>query len=195
MLGAAFRFPTQGEDFVMKRLGGMLVAASLGAMLMLQGGANAALPCAAGCGAQKKACVQTAKAAKLACKEDCRTNADPTALGACTKACSATFRSAKTSCQADLRSCLGTCTPPSPGGPPTPPPSCLGACGTDLAACAQGVTAQLKSCVAGCRNTADQLGCLQGCVAAGMEGAETCASDFQTCQDNCPSSPSGAFVE
>jgi len=44
----------------MKRLGAMLVVASLGAILALHGRASAALPCPAGCGGQKKACVQTA---------------------------------------------------------------------------------------------------------------------------------------
>jgi hypothetical protein len=51
----------------MKRVGAMLVAATLGTIVMLQESASAALPCPAGCGGQKKACVQTAKVAKLAC--------------------------------------------------------------------------------------------------------------------------------
>ena len=195
MLQATIGFPAHGKDFVLKRLAGMLVAASLGAILMLQDGASAALPCPTGCGAQKKTCVQTAKAANLGCKEDCRTSADATALSACMKACSGTFRSAKTSCKADLASCLPSCTPRSPEGPLPTPHSCLGACGMDLATCAQGVTVQLKSCVAGCPNGSDRLTCLQGCVAAGKEGAATCASGFQTCRDNCPGSPSGAFIE
>jgi hypothetical protein len=179
----------------MKKFGAMLVVASLGAILALHGRASAALPCPAGCGGQKKACVQTARVAKLTCKQDCQTTADPTALGACVKACSGTFRSAKTSCQADLVSCLGTCNPPSPPGPPPPPNSCLGTCGTDLATCAQGVVTQLRSCVTGCRSASDHLACLQACGAAAKQGAATCASDFQACQASCPRSPSGAFVE
>jgi len=176
----------------MKRLGALLVVVSLGAILTLHGSASAAQPCPAGCGAQKKACVQTARVAKSTCKQDCRANADPTALGTCMQGCSGTFRSAKTSCQADLVSCLGTCNPPSPPGPPN---SCLGTCGTDLATCAQGVTTQLKTCVTGCRSASDHLACLQGCGAAAKQGAATCASDFQACQAGCSSSPSGAFVD
>ena len=179
----------------MKRLGAMFVVATLGAILTLQDSARAALPCPAGCGGQKKACVQTARVAKLTCKQDCQTNSVPTAFGACMTACSGTLRSAKTSCQADLVSCLGTCNPPSPPGPPPPPSSCLGTCGQDLGACAQGVVAQAKSCLTGCRTASDHLGCLKGCVAAAKQGGATCASDFQTCRDTCPSSPSGAFIE
>ena len=87
---------------------------------------------------------------------------------------------------------IGTCNPPSPPGPPN---SCLGTCGTDLAACAQGVTSQLKTCVTGCRSASDHLACLEACGTAAKQGAATCASDFQTCQANCASSPSGAFVD
>lgn len=185
-------FPTQMEGFVMKKLGAMLVVASLGAILALHGHASAALPCPAGCGGQKNACVQTARVAKSTCKQDCHTSSDPTARGTCMRACSVTFRSAKTSCQADHVSCIGACNPPSPPGHPN---SCLGTCGTDLATCAQGVTAQLKTCVTGCRSASDHLACLQACGAAAKQGAATCASDFQTCRANCPSSPSAAFVE
>jgi len=178
----------------MKRLGAMLVVALLGAILTVHGRASAALPCPAGCGGQKKACVQTARVSKLTCKQDCRTNADHTALGACMQTCSGTFLSAKTTCQADLVSCLDTCNPPSHPGPP-PPNSCPGTCGTDLATCAKGVVTQARTCVAGCRSAADHLACLQSCAAAAKDGAATCASDFQACQASCSGSPSGAFVE
>jgi hypothetical protein len=178
----------------MKRLGAMLVVVSLGGILAVHGRASAALPCPAGCGGQKKACVQTARVSKLTCKQDCRTNADHTALGACMQTCSGTFRSAKTTCQADLVSCLDTCNPSSPPGPP-PPNSCLGTCGTDLATCAKGVVTQARTCVAGCRSASDHLTCLQDCAAAAKQGAATCASDFETCRVGCPSSPSAAFVE
>jgi hypothetical protein len=176
----------------MKRFGAMLVVASLGTILALHGRASAALPCPAGCGSQKQACLQTARVSKLTCKQDCRTNADPTALGTCMRACSGSFRTAKTTCQADHVSCLGTCNPPPHPGPPS---SCLGTCGQDLATCAKGVVAQARTCVAGCRNASDHVACLKDCAAVAKQGAATCASDRQTCRDNCPGSPSGAFVE
>jgi hypothetical protein len=177
----------------MKRLGAMLVLASLGAILAMHGRASAALPCPAGCGGQKNACLQTARVSKLSCKQDCRTNADHTALGTCMHGCSGTFRSAKTTCQADLVSCIGACNPPSHPGPP--PSNCLGTCGQDLAQCAQGVVTEARTCVAGCRSASDHLACLQACGAAAKQGAATCASDFETCRGGCPSSPSAAFVE
>jgi hypothetical protein len=171
----------------------MLVVASLGAILTVHGHASAALPCPAGCGGQKNACVQTARVAKLSCKQDCRTNADHTALGDCMHTCSGTFRSAKTTCQTDLTSCIGACNPPPHPGPP--PGNCLGTCGQDLATCAQGVVTQARTCVAGCRSASDHLACLQACAAAAKQGGATCASDFETCRAGCPSSPSGAFVD
>ena len=155
--------------------------------------AAAAQPCSAGCGLQKSACLHTGRLAMLACKQDCRANAEPTALGTCVRACMTTSRSNKTGCQSDHVTCLGSCQPPSPS--PGPPRGCLGSCGQDLAACAKRVVAQAKTCVAGCRSAPDHLACLQGCGAVAKQGSTTCASDFQACQASCPSSPSGAFVE
>ena len=155
--------------------------------------ATAAQPCSAGCGLQKRACLQTDRLAKLACKQDCRANAEPTALGTCMRACSTTSRSNKTGCQSDHVTCLGSCTPPSP--PHGPPSSCLGSCGQALAACAQGVVTDAKSCVADCRTASDHLGCVQGCIAAAKQSGAACASDFETCREDCASSPSGAFFE
>jgi hypothetical protein len=169
---------------------GLLVA--LGGLPTVRAGA--AQPCTAGCGLQKMACRQTGRLTMLACKQDCRANAEPTAQGTCVRACMTTFRSDKTGCQSDHVTCLGSCQPPSP--PHGPPSSgCLGTCGQDLGACAKGVAAQTKTCVTGCRSASDHPACLQACGSAAKQGAATCASDFQTCQANCASSPSGAFVE
>ena len=121
----------------MKTLGTIVSVLSLGVIVALQGSA-AALPCSAGCGQEKNACVQTARVARSACKQDCRANAEPTALGACMIGCSATYRSAKTDCQADHVSCQGACKPPAHPGPPSPPSNCLGTCGQDLATCTKG---------------------------------------------------------
>jgi len=175
----------------MKRLWAMLVVVSLGMILAVGERASAALPCSAGCAGQKNACVQTARVAKLSCKQDCRTNAAPTALGACMRTCSGTFRSTKTGCQADLVSCLATCEHPSS----PPPSSCLGNCGKDQATCTQGVVRAARTCVAGCRSASDHVACLKGCTADAKQGAASCASDFQACRTSCSASPSGAFVE
>jgi hypothetical protein len=175
----------------MKKLWAMLVVVSLGMILAMSERASAALPCSAGCGGQKNACVQAARVAKLSCKQDCRTNADPTTLGACMRMCSGTFRSTKTGCQADLVSCLDTCEHPSS----PPPSSCLGNCGKGQATCTQGVVKAARSCVAGCRSASDHVACLKGCTADAKQGAATCASDFQACRTSCSASPSGAFVD
>src|SRR5262249_9243244 len=60
--------------------------------------ATATPACPAGCGLQKKACLQTDRLDKLVCKQDCRANAQSTELGTCMRACVATSRSTKTGC-------------------------------------------------------------------------------------------------
>ena len=178
----------------MKKLGTIVSVLSLGVIVALQGSAGA-LPCSAGCGQEKNACVQTARVARSACKQDCRANAAPTALGACMIGCSATYRSAKTDCQADHVSCQGACKPPAHPGPPSPPSNCLGTCGQDLATCTKDLVAQRKSCAAACDAPSERGACLTACVAAAKQQAESCRSDFDACRDACSASPSGAFVE
>ena len=74
--------------------------------------AVAAQPCPSGCGLQKRACLHTNRLAMLACKQDCRANAEPTLLDTCVRACMTTARSGKTSCQSDHVTCLASCQPP-----------------------------------------------------------------------------------
>ena len=186
----------QGKEHTIIMKGLRVIA--LGLLVALGGiptaRAAAAQPCPAGCGLQKSACLHTGRLSMLACKQDCRANAEPTALGTCVRACMTTSRSDKTGCQSDHVTCLGSCQPPSP--PPGPPPSgCLGSCGQELAACAKGVVAQAKTCVAGCRTASVPLGCFKGCIATAKQGGAACGAGFQTCEENCASSPSGAFVE
>jgi hypothetical protein len=162
------------------RVVGLLVAAGL---ITLAGAARAAQTCRAGCGMQKKACLQTARVAKLACKLDCRASAGPANLGTCLRGCTEQFGTAKTTCAGDHAACLGSC-------PPNPPPgSCTGAfldgCSQNLAACARGVVAQAKTCVQGCQTASDRLACLQGCAATAQQGAATCAANFETCVAAC----------
>lgn len=151
----------------------------------------AAQTCSAGCGLQKRACLQTARTVKLSCKLDCRSNTDPSAdLGTCMQGCVATFRDTKDTCRSDHQTCIGTCVP---SGPPSPD-GCLTTCGTDLAACARGVVEDGRTCLAGCRTAPDRLACLANCAATAQDGAATCATNFQTCVTGCGGSPSGAFL-
>ena len=119
------------------------------ACLLAPAGAMGAHPCPAGCGSQKKACLQIARVGKLVCKLDCRASAGPATLGACLRGCTEQFGTAKTACAGDHAACLGFC-------PPAPlPGSCTGAfldgCGQNLAACARGVVAQAKRACRGVR--------------------------------------------
>ena len=65
------------------------------ACLLAPAGAMGAHPCPAGCGSQKKACLQTARVGKLVCKPDCRASAGPATLGACLRGCTEQFGTAK----------------------------------------------------------------------------------------------------
>jgi len=164
---------------------GVLVVVA--ACLLAPARAMGAQPCPTGCKMQQKACLQTARVAKLACKLDCRASAAPATLGACLRGCTQRLRAARTTCAADRAACLGSC-------PPAPPPgSCTGAfldgCGEHLAACARTVVTQAKTCVQGCEAAPDRLACLQGCAATTQQGAATCATSFETCVAGCSCQP------
>src|SRR5262245_51997503 len=155
---------------------------SLGAVLAVAAPA-AARNCRAGCGLQQKACRQTARVAALACKQDCRATVPAASLEACKRDCIDQFRSAADVCNSTHDDCLGSC-------PPLPPPgSCTGAfldsCGRDLAECAQGVGATIRTCVRGCRPASDRPGCLRGCVVAAQHDSATCAATFAACVGAC----------
>src|SRR5262245_51843691 len=100
-------------------------------------GAAAAQECFSTCGLQKRACLQGARATKLAWKMDCHATASRPGLGVCMRACVTTFRSDKQSCGADHAGCMTECRP---GGPPTDSP-CRMMCGHDFAACTLAVIA------------------------------------------------------
>jgi hypothetical protein len=159
-----------------------VLAVALG--LSLASGAASAQTCPSACGLQAKACLQTARVTKLACKMDCRTNTPATGLGACMRACTDTFRSSKDACRGGLGDCVGSCTPPSPALA-----GCVGACGQALAECARGVVSDAKACVQGCRTAPDRLACLQGCADAARQGAGTCATGFAACLTACGVTP------
>jgi hypothetical protein len=148
---------------------------------------TSAAQCVRGCAIQKKACIQTARATSLTCKQDCRTNSAPQDLGTCMKGCSTTFRSTKDGCNATQKTCIGACHPAS-GTPESEPAmmSCRGSCGTDLADCAGGVVTAARTCLSGCRSATDRLSCFQGCAADAQSGAEGCGSTFETCGSSCP---------
>ena len=74
----------------MNKLKAIIFVLSLGAIVTLQSSAGAQ-PCPAGCGVQKRSCVQTQRAGRLVCKRDCRANTEPTVLGACVSGCSSTY--------------------------------------------------------------------------------------------------------
>lgn len=167
---------------------GLAVVVSISGTFLLTGDA-AAQTCQSGCGLQKKACVQSARTVKLACKLDCRTNSAPVDLGACMDGCVDKFRSSKDSCHAALSGCLGTCEAPPDGSG-----ECVDGCGQDLAACAQGVVTEARTCVKDCKAVPDHLSCLAACGATAEAGAEICAANFSSCEGDC-GSPSGAFVD
>jgi len=170
------------------KLGRALLVLAVAGPFLLAGRADAQT-CQAGCGLQKKACIQTARVTSLACKMDCRTNSSPTDLGTCMRGCTTTFRSAKDTCRSDHQSCISGCQGGSAdgaftGGSP-PDTACAGNCGDELGTCAQGVVTTAKACVQGCRGISDPLSCLQGCAAAAEAGGEACATAFQACITGC----------
>ena len=92
-----------------------LVSSALVGVLALASTAGAQT-CPAACGQQKRACLETARTVKLACKLDCRTNSPRTELGMCMRGCMATFRAAKDVCRTDHQACVRACFAGSPSG-------------------------------------------------------------------------------
>ncbi|HLK10222.1 MAG TPA: hypothetical protein VKW76_02470 [Candidatus Binatia bacterium] len=166
----------------------MISTLLLAAGLLATAGAPAfAQDCPAGCGRENMACLQTARADKLACKQACRSNPSG-GMGACMKSCMTGFHAAKAACQDTHGSCTTLCPPP------PPPSSCTGAildtCGRELATCAQGVITQVKTCLHGCASAADRLSCFQGCAAQARAGAQACGQQFEACvHGHCPPPP------
>jgi hypothetical protein len=158
------------------------------AVVMLLGGIAGPRPAAAqacpiGCGMQTRACVQTARVRKLACKHACRGSAPSAGLGACMRSCRDGFRSAKDACGGDHAICVDICPPP------PPPSSCVGAildtCGQQLAACAKTVVMRAKACIQGCGPGTQRPTCLERCAEAAETGAGQCAADFAACISRC----------
>jgi hypothetical protein len=151
--------------------------------------------CVVGCNTQKQECLQTARTAQLACKQDCRQNAAPGEGRACMKACMGTLFAAKNMCWTDQRTCLAGCVPPK--GAPGGDMHCRATCGTEVAGCARDVATAAKTCVIGCRAAPDHLACLKDCTASALTGAHGCSDDFEMCNSSCTSptptpTPSGS---
>jgi len=173
----------------MKRIASTVLTTALVfvGLLGFQSSALAA-SCPATCGMQKRACQQVARVTKLACKQDCRTGSEPTALGACMRGCASGYRAAGGGCRSEHASCQEICTPPAGLD------QCVGGCARDLARCVQGVSTDARGCLADCRTGADPRGCGAECAPAMQTGSAACRSDFDACKAACGGSPSGAFL-
>jgi len=154
-------------------------------------GLAAAQECPATCGLEKRACVQDARADKLACKLDCRTSGNRAGLGACMRLCVRTFRSDAYGCGTDHGSCMIGC---GPGSPPVPG-MCRMMCGHDFVACTQGVLVAARSCIRDCPGGRLGLVCIGICAVRARHDAAACADTFQSCAAGCGGSPSGAFLD
>jgi len=142
-------------------------------------------PCGAGCGAQTAACLKTARVTRSSCRMDCRANSAPADVGSCSRGCTDTFRSDRTTCRSNQPSCVQACDPSSASAGDPSTAACLGACGEDLGACARNATANLRTCVTGCRTASDVRSCLEGCAAPAQADTAACAADFQSCAGTC----------
>jgi hypothetical protein len=167
----------------------MVCAIAVAGVLALESAASAQ-PCTAGCGAEKRACVQTARTTKQACKTDCRAAGVPGELGACMRGCTGVFRAAKDVCRDERRSCHTECEPGSPSDP-----ACPGSCGQALGACARGVAADTKACKSECRGAPDRGACAGACAEAARAGLAACRSEFSVCRGACEGSPDAAFLD
>ena len=90
------------------RLGGAAPALLAVGLLAVVGSAEATT-CVHDCAVAKRQCVKDARTVTHACKESCRANSDPTALGDCMRGCAREFREAKHTCRAVFKECKRNC--------------------------------------------------------------------------------------
>ena len=144
------------------------------------GNASGVSKCAVGCRAQSRMCVQTGKVAWLACVQDCRENADPSAVSDCKRGCAQTFSATRSACTTDAKSCKASCAPA-----PDLDETCLGSCGIELVSCLGPALQAARACVTDCKTAPDRLTCLQSCLAAAQADDAACGDDFTTCLGAC----------
>ncbi len=166
--------------------------------------------CRVACTRAKQVCVDAAKQARLACKQDC---AAAESGSACHDACRAEFATAKTTCKAAILECRDACFGGGGGGGN---PACADDCGATARTCAQGVRETAATCGSTCQDAAraaaaackstgnpfrclldvarDFATCLRPCAEAAFTGGRTCVADLHTCLEGCQGSPSAAFV-
>jgi hypothetical protein len=170
----------------------LVALAAFAALLTSPATGSANDPCRAGCFRQTRHCVaDLARAALFTCKLEC-TGGSRLDLPTCIRGCAATFRTDRATCREQRASCAEVCD--GSQNDPAHDAACVGACGTDLAACGQGVADQGRQCIVGCANFPGQLAidCLYVCVDTAKTDALACGSDFRGCVQGCATTPTTA---
>ena len=162
-----------------------VVLAAFAAILTAPATGSAHDSCRVGCFRQTRHCIaDQARAALFACKLDCA-GGSLFDLPGCVQGCIATFRADRSTCREQHASCADLCE--GSQHDPAYDPECVGACGTDLAACGRSVADAGRQCMTGCVDFPGQLAieCLYGCADTAKADALACGTDFRGCIDGC----------
>ncbi len=164
---------------------------TLSFLLSTVAGASAAnRECWRGCKMQTRECIVTAaRTAKKACKIDCGESAGTDGRRSCVRGCIDTFRADVALCKDERGACSDVCELPDLDS--TVDGDCVGSCGSALGDCARPVIDSGKDCVGTCKDgeRSELFPCLEGCIAAAIEGARICGEGFTGCIGDCGLTP------
>jgi hypothetical protein len=167
---------------------GLLFVLSLAASAALVGEASAQ-SCLAGCNSVRKGCVQSARAARVGCRLDCRENAPADEKSTCRRGCRDAYAEAKAVCTSDRADCRGTCSDQGNNA------ACPGQCGQAQGQCMRDVAATHHDCIGSCEPGPGRGPCNQDCGTAADDGRAACKASYDACIAACGGSPSGAFLD
>lgn len=137
--------------------------------------------CRLACALQRAGCVQSARATKQACREQCRAQGPVAEKLACLRACRTQLEELRRACRSDAEACVQVCAP----AVPEVPGRCLSDCVETLKTCARTTVESVRACFTGCDSSSDLAACLNDCAATRTRDARSCASAFLACLDAC----------
>ena len=123
---------------------------------------------------QAKACVQSARTERLACRAACRDGGED--VGDCLRSCRRAYRGARRVCKTI---CSDGCTRAATTAP------CQGQCGMELGQCARAAATAGADCIRDCTARGNRSACVQGCVDEARGSAAGCFVDFADCVEAC----------
>ena len=136
--------------------------------------------CGAGCAAEVRACVRSARTDAYGCRATCRESEAPTDVHACLVGCRGDRHAAIKTCRGGIGDCVGACSAVSAASA-----NCFGQCGQTLGACEHGVASDQTACIRNCPNGPGKADCIGACRDAAESGGQSCRDAASACRAAC----------